>query len=361
VPLAAVMTEVNVPLTIEEIELPEVGAHELLVSWSAAGLCHSDLSVMNGTHPSGLPIVLGHEGVGRVVEVGSGVETLAVGDRVIGSFVTPCGSCFWCLNDQTHLCTEMLGTILTPRVVGSNGAPTVSMVGLGTFSEAMVVNEKSLVKVESDLEDDILALIGCGVTTGVSAALNTARVTPGSSVAVIGCGGVGQAVIQGAIVAGASQIIAIDTVALKRDQALAHGATHVIDPAAVDAVDAVRELTGGRGVDFAFEVIGLSKTLSQAVEMVRKGGTAVMVGAPPIHGELVLPNAFDFFIAEKTLKSSLYGSAEVRRDFSKIIGLIESGRMDVSHMVSRHIHLSDINEGFRSMASGEVIRSVISY
>jgi len=213
------------------------------------------------------------------------------------------------------------------------------MAGLGTFSDVMTTGESMLVKVETDLPPEQLALIGCGVTTGVGAALNTARVTPGSSVAVIGCGGVGQAVIQGARIAGAARIFAID-------------------PANGDPVGQVQAATGGRGADYAFEVIGLPETILQAYQTARRGGTVVIVGMPRFDASVTFP-AISLFADEKRTLGCMYGSAQVRRDFPKFIGLVETGRLDISSMVSRRIKLDEVNDAFRAMEAGEVIRSVI--
>jgi S-(hydroxymethyl)glutathione dehydrogenase / alcohol dehydrogenase len=215
------------------------------------------------------------------------------------------------------------------------------------------------VKINSELPDEQLALIGCGVTTGVGAALNTAQVHPGATVAVIGCGGVGQAVIQGCRIAGASRIIAVDPVEMKRKTAEQLGATDGVDPKAGDPVAQVQGLTGGRGVDYAFEVIGLPETTLQAYMMVRKGGTAVMVGMTRAEAQVTLPT-FDLFFNEKTLKGCKYGSGQVRRDFQRFVDLIETGRLDTADMVSRTIKLDQVNDAFKAMEQGEVIRSVIT-
>jgi S-(hydroxymethyl)glutathione dehydrogenase/alcohol dehydrogenase len=239
----------------------------------------------------------------------------------------------------------------------ADGEEMVSMTGLGTFAEMMVCSQFSVVKVETDLPDEVLALIGCGVTTGVGAALNTARVEPGSTVAVIGCGGVGQAVIQGARIAGAARIIAIDPVALKRDAALKYGATHVIDPTDVDPVMGVIELSGGRGADYAFEVIGTAGTIRQAIETARPGGAAVLVGVPKLSDDVPIP-AFSI-LAGKRLLGCIYGQANVRRDFPRFISLIEAGKLDVGSMVTRTMHLHEVNDALDAMQRGEVIRSVL--
>jgi S-(hydroxymethyl)glutathione dehydrogenase/alcohol dehydrogenase len=355
---AAIFTEPDGPLSVEDVSPVDPGPRDVVVEITASGICHSDLSVINGTLPMPPPAILGHEGTGIVQEIGSEVRHLAVGDRVIGSFIPACGVCSFCHHDQSNLCENTYTVMANPRATRSDGSIVPSMTGLGTFANQMTCDEISLVKVETDLPDDQLALIGCGVTTGVGSALNTAKVEPGSSVVVIGCGGVGMAVIQGARIAGAAQIIAVDTVGLKRDLALTLGATDVIDPAAGDTVSQVQALTSGRGVDYAFEVIGVPELITTAFNCVRSGGTAVAVGVPRFDQEVTIPS-FPLILSEKRLLGTVYGSAQVRRDFPRLIGLVESGKLDLDHMVSKTFGLDDINDGFDAMKSGEVIRSVI--
>jgi S-(hydroxymethyl)glutathione dehydrogenase/alcohol dehydrogenase len=357
---AAIFTESDGPLSVEDVSAIDPGPRDVVVRVTASGLCHSDLSVINGTLPMPPPCILGHEGAGIVDAVGSEVNRVKVGDRVIGSFIPACGHCWFCLNDQSNLCENTYTVMATPRVKRSDGTMLPTMTGLGTFADTMTCAEMSLVKVETDLPDDQLALIGCGVTTGVGAALNTAKVEPGSTVVVIGCGGVGQAVIQGARIAGAARIMAVDPVALKRDTALKLGATDAIDPADGDVVEQVQALTSGRGADYAFEVIGVPDLITQAFNCVRSGGTAVAVGVPRFDSSVSLPT-FPLVLSEKRLLGCVYGSAQVRRDFPKLIGLVETGRLDIGDMVSRTISLDEINEGFDAMKSGEVIRSVIAF
>src|SRR5581483_6652179 len=313
---------------------------------------------INGGLPFPPPCILGHEGTGIVEEVGDQVTTVKKGDRVVAAFVPACGSCFYCVQGQSNLCDVGATSFTASHATRADGTPLLAMTGLGTFAEVMVVDEEALVKVETDLPDEQLALIGCGVTTGVGAALNTAQVKPGSTVAVIGCGGVGQAVIQGARIAGASRIFAVDPVELKRKTAEQLGATDLIDPGAGDAVAQVQALTGGRGPDYAFEVIGLPETVVQAYSMARRGGTAIVVGMPRFDAQVTLPG-FQLFYDEKKLLGCVYGSAQVRRDFPRFIDLIETGRLDVGSMVSRRCKLDEVNDAFRAMEAGEVIRSVI--
>jgi S-(hydroxymethyl)glutathione dehydrogenase / alcohol dehydrogenase len=355
---AAIFVEPNGDLVVEEVSPTDPGPRDVIVQTMASGVCHSDLSVINGTLPMPPPSILGHEGAGIVEKVGSEVRGLQPGDRVIGSFVPVCGVCWFCKNGQTNLCENTYSVMANPRATRGDGTPLPTMTGLGTFSDMMTCDEISLVKVDTDLPDEQLALIGCGVTTGVGAALNTARVEPGSTVAVVGCGGVGQAVIQGARIAGAARIIAVDPVPLKRDMALKLGATDVIDPGAGDPVAQVQELTSGRGADYAFEVIGTPATVQQAFAMARAGGACIAVGVPRFDQEVSIPG-MAIVLQEKRLMGTMYGGAQVKRDFPRLISLVEQGKLDLGDMVSRTIKLDEINDAFKAMQNGEVIRSVI--
>jgi len=347
-------------MPIEELELGEPGVGEVLVRYGASGLCHSDLSVLNGTLPIPGPSILGHEGAGTVEAVGSGVEKVKVGDTVVVSFIPACGRCWHCVRGESQLCD--VGFFAPPKFTRADGAMLAGALGgCATFAECTVIHERSVVKVETDVPVEQLALIGCGVTTGMGAVMNTARVEPGSTVAVIGCGGVGTAAIQGARIAGASIIIAVDTLQSKVDMAMKLGATHgVVAGEGRDPVAAVKELTGGRGVDYAFEVIGHAATLLQAYGMVRRRGTAVAVGVPKFDATLEVPIG-DLIFGEKTVIGSLYGSAQVMRDFPRLVRLVESGQLDLDAMVSSTLSLGQVNDGFRAMEAGEVIRSVITY
>jgi len=356
---AAMFVETGKPLVIEDVEPTPPGPRDVLVELGASGVCHSDLSIKNGYVPIPPGTILGHEGAGKVVEVGKEVTSVQPGDRIVASFIPACGNCWFCLHDESHLCDNEMAVMMNMRGTRSDGNQYMAMTGLGTYAQQMTCDTSSIVKVNSDLPDEELAMIGCGVTTGVGAALNTAKVYPGATVAIIGCGGVGQAVIQGSRIAGASRIIAVDMVEMKRKTAEQLGATDGVDPNEGDPVAQVKALTGGRGVDFAFEVIGLPETTLQAYNMVRKGGTAVMVGMTRMEAQVTLPT-FDLFFNEKTLKGCKYGSGQVRRDFQRFVDLIETGRLDTAEMVSRTVGLDDINEAFDAMERGEVIRSVIT-
>ena len=347
-------------LSVEEVTPIAPGPADVVVRIGASGVCHSDVSASNGLLPIPPPCILGHEGAGVIEWAGAEVTRVKVGDHVIASFVPACGNCFFCLHGQTNLCAMSGDVMAAPRATRADGTTPNGFTGLGTFADQMTCNQASVVKIETELPDSQLALIGCGVTTGVGAALNTAQIVPGSTVAVIGCGGVGQAVLQGARIAGASRIFAIDPVELKRKTAEAFGATDLIDPSVGDATAQVMELTGGIGVDYAFEVIGLPETITQAYTMARRGGTAVVVGMPKWDSQVTLPG-FQLFYDEKKLLGCVYGSAQVRSDFQRFVSLVETGRLDLGSMVSAEIGLDDVNDAFRAMQAGEVIRSVITH
>ena len=356
---AVVVEEYSQPLVVSEVEELPLGPREVRLETGASGVCHSDLSAARGQYPIRLPFVLGHEGTGRVREVGRDVTGLRPGDRVICAFIQACGGCWQCLNGRSHCCEGAARVGGMPRV-GRDGRELSTFAGLGTMAEAMTVNETNLVKIETGLPDEQLALLGCGITTGVGSALWTAEVKPGSSVAVFGCGGVGLSVVQGARIAGAAELIAVDPFASKREAAKTFGATHGVDPTVADPVDQVKEITHGRGAEYTFEVVGRVDTMRQAYEAACRGGTVTMVGALPADLELPLP-ANRIHAEAKRILGSAYGSAQVRRDMPRLVALAETGRLDIGSMVSRHIGLTDVDAAFLAMEQGEVIRSVITF
>jgi S-(hydroxymethyl)glutathione dehydrogenase/alcohol dehydrogenase len=355
---AAIFVGQDQPPSIEDVTAVEPGPGDVVVRVGASGVCHSDLSVLNGTLPVPPPVVLGHEGAGTVEWVGPEVTRVKPGDRVIASLTPVCGSCWHCIRGETHLCEVGSALGRVTRVHRHDGSTASALSGLGTFADVMTTSEFALVPVRTDLPDEQLALIGCGVTTGVGAALNTAKVFPGATVAVIGCGGVGTAVIQGARIAGAARIVAIDPVAAKREAALGFGATDAVDPVD-DPVEQVNALTDGRGVDFAFEVVGAEALMQQAMGMTRRGGTTVLVGVPRFDAALAVP-VFPLILADRTIKGSYYGSAQALRDFPRFIALIESGRLDLGSMVSQRLPLDRLEDAFDTMRTGNGIRSVVS-
>ena len=341
---------------LDGVELEATGPGLVRVAIRATGVCHSDLSVMNGTIPQPAPCVLGHEGAGEVVEIGEGVRNVAVGDHVIVVWVPPCGECPYCLGGQANLCsTVMMSTGMMPRFK-VDGAPAWGMAGTGTFAEEVVLPSQAVVKVPEDVPFEIASLIGCGVMTGVGAAINAAKVRPGSSVIVYGCGGVGISIIQGARLAGAAEIVAVDLVESKRNDAKRFGATHAVAP---DAIGAVRsEITQGEGFDYGFEAIGLPTTIRAAYDAVRRGGTACIVGVGRAE-QIIEFNAFELFFMEKKLIGTIYGSADVRVDFHRMIRLWRAGRLDLEGMITKRGKLADVNQAFDDMKAGLVIRTVI--
>ncbi len=354
----AVAYEVGDPLVVEDLPTPAIGPHDVLVRLHASGICHTDLTVIRGLSNLPLPIVPGHEGCGTVEAVGRDVRRARVGDRVLASVSPACGSCWWCLNGLSNHCELGPEVLATQRFTLPDGRHATAVCGCGTFAEAMVVHEASVVAVDTDLADEQLALLGCGVTTGLGAALNTAGVQPGSSVAVIGCGGVGQSVVQGARIAGAATIVAVDPAAGRREASLRLGATHALDPADGDPVGQVRALTDGRGADYTFEVVGRPELIVQAFDMARAAGTVTVVGMPSKDDVLTLP-ALRAVFSGKRLAGSKVGGAQILRDFPRYVRLAESGRLDLASMVSRRISLDEVNDGIELLDRAEGVRTVI--
>lgn len=355
---AAVLWELNKDLEVRnDVGLTDLGPGEVHLKVVSSGVCHSDVSAQNGTIPSGTPCVLGHEGAGIVLEVGPGVTDLEAGDHAIVSFVPACRLCKACLRGQANLCETMIAMAITPHFV-IDGKKVSGMTGCGTFAEEMILPQAAVIKVDEDIPLNVVSLIGCGVTTGVGAAINTAKITPGSSVVVIGCGGVGISAIQGARIAGAAEIVAVDTLPRKLEMAKRFGATHGVTPEELEG--AKLEVTGGEGFDYALECVGNPKTIRATYDVIRRGGTAVVVGVGRLEQKIEF-SAFELFYGEKTLKGSMYGSANVRVDFPRLLRLWKQGKLDLEGMISRRIALDEVNDAFRAMQAGEVIRSVIDY
>jgi NDMA-dependent alcohol dehydrogenase len=366
-PKAAVCTGLNQPLEIRDLDLAPPKAGEVLVRMGASGVCHSDLSIQNGTLFGAFPMVLGHEGAGVIEALGDGVEDLAVGDHVVISWVPQCGTCFFCERGQAFLCEAGGNAMVSGGLLdgttrfSSDGQPVRQMACSGTFAERAVVPAIGVVKIPHDIPLDIAALIGCGVLTGVGAALNTADIHPGDTVAVIGCGGVGLNVIQGARIAGAREIIAVDLVPTKLGMAEEFGATQTVCAADCDPVAAVLELTGQRGADVVFEVIGLRQTIEQTIMMTRRGGQSILVGVPSAEVMLELPAFFGVVLMAKTVKGCWYGSSNVREDVPKLLEHYTRGDLKLDELISRRISVADVMDAFDAMAAGEVARSVIVY
>ena len=357
---AAVFREVNVPMEIEEITISKPGPREVLIRTKAAGICHSDLHFWNGSYPGVVPMVLGHESAGIVEQVGSDVHYVKPGDHVITCLSVFCGHCEKCLTGHLSLCREPetnRGAEDEPRLSQAQ-QPLTQFAELGSFAEMMLVHEHALVKMREDMPMDRAALIGCGVTTGVGAVIHTAAVEPGATVAVIGCGGVGLSTINGAALAGASRIIAVDRVASKLELARKFGATDVVDASDGDAVAKVIEMTSG-GVHYSFEAIGLKVTAEQAFQMLRVGGTATVVGMIP-PGKMVSVHGVDFLF-EKKIQGSMMGSNRFRVDMPRFVDFYLQGKLHLDELVSNRIGLEDINEGMAALNTGEIARSVIMF
>jgi len=362
---AAVLYEANTPLSIEKVSVLPPGAGEVQVRMYAAGVCHSDLHVMKGDQPMAMPIILGHEGAGIIEAVGEGVTSVKEGDHVIPIWRMSCGVCEYCLGGKPALCdvgTAMRFTGKMPdgetRFRNQKGEPILHYAGVSTFSELSTMPEGAVVKIDKEFPLEKAALIGCGVITGLGAVFNAAEVKPGSTVAVFGCGGIGLNIVQGARIAGATRIIAVDTVASKLDYSREFGATDVINSSENDPVEAIKDLTGGVGVEYAFEAIGLTKPIEQAYDSTKKGGTCVVVGiASPTARAQINVNALVY--SEKTLKGSIYGSTKPRIDLLRLIEMHRRGQLELDKLLTKTYPLSRINEAYAALERGEVARSLV--
>ena len=357
---AAVFREVNTPMEVEEIDVSKPGPREVLIRTAAAGVCHSDLHFFNGTYPGQTPMVLGHESAGIVEQVGDDVHYVQPGDHVITCLSVFCGHCEYCLTGHMSLCQEpetRRGRDQDPRI-SQNGDVVQQFANLGSFAEYMLVHEHAVAKIREDMPLDRAALIGCGVTTGVGAVIHTAKIEPGSTVAVIGCGGVGLSCINGAAIAGASRVIAVDMVPSKLDLARKFGATDVVNGGDGDPIEAVKEISGG-GVHYSFEAIGLKVTAEQSFNMLRNGGTATIIGMIP-PGDMVSLHGPDFLF-EKKIQGSFMGSNRFRVDMPRYVELYMQGKLHLDDMVSGHIKLSDINDAMAQLETGEIARNVIMF
>ena len=361
---AAVLNEIPGDLIIEDITVDKPGPGEVLLQTANAGLCHSDLHFMDGQWSRlPLPAVMGHESAGIVQAVGDDVDYVKPGDHVITCLSIFCGNCEHCLTGHPNRCQNNAATSrakgAAPRL--SRGDEAVGQFArLGGFAEEMLVHENAVVKIREDMPLDKAALIGCGVTTGIGAVFKTAKIEPGSSVCVVGAGGIGLSAIQGARIAGANRIIAVDLGPQKLETAQVCGATDVIDAAkSEDVVAEVREMTGG-GVDYAFEAIGRKETVEQVWKMSRMGGTSVVVGMMPF-GQKIEITGYEIFMMEKTLKGSMMGSNAFRVDMPRYCDMYLDGRLRLDEMISHTMSLDDINDGYELMRNGTSNRAVIDF
>jgi S-(hydroxymethyl)glutathione dehydrogenase/alcohol dehydrogenase len=357
---AAILDSAPGELVIDDVQLDAVGPREVLVRTVAAGLCHSDLHFMQGLYPYPLPAALGHESAGVVEAVGEQVTDFKAGDHVISCVSGFCGACRYCLSGRPYLCDKVglsRDPAASPRMT-RRGARVHQFFDLASFAEQLLVHEHLLVKIRPDMPLDKAALVGCGVTTGVGAVINTAAVRPGETVAVIGCGGIGLNAIQAAALVGAGRVIAVDRLASKLAMAASFGATDVVDASSTDPVLAVQELTGG-GVDHAFEAIGLKATAEQAFNMLGKGGLATVIGMVPVGQKLEIDATQ--LIGGKRLQGSNMGSNRFRTDMPQYVEWYLAGKLKLDELVSATMPLAKINDGFATLRSGEVARQLILF
>ncbi|MEU6989205.1 Zn-dependent alcohol dehydrogenase [Streptomyces sp. NPDC046465] len=340
---------------LDDIETAGFGPGKVKIRVRATGLCHSDISAMNGVLPQPAPFIPGHEGAGEIIDVGDGVTGLAQGDRVLLCWLPACGACPACKRGQTHLCLAGFMNAGTPNFKRPGG-DVFGFAGTGTFAEEVVVDAGCAVPIPDDVPFDIAALIGCGVTTGLGAAVNTADVAAGSSVAVIGCGGVGISAIQGARLKGAAQIVAVDPVASRREAALTFGATEAVSPD--ELADAKQRITAGEGFDYVFEVVGKSVTARTAYETTRRGGTMCVVGAGAMDDHLQF-NMFELFFDEKRILPSMYGGGDVLTSYERAIALWRAGRIDLAGLITHRVQLAEVNEALEQMRTGAALRTCI--
>jgi NDMA-dependent alcohol dehydrogenase len=357
---AAVLNANHEPLNVEPLDVRDPREGDVLVRLGASGVCHSDLHAITGDLPMPLPCVLGHEGAGVVEAVGPGVQRVKQGDHVVLNWVPFCGACWYCTSGNAYLCETGYVKAMGAEVFHRNGTTIGQFAGIGSMTELTVVPETACIPIDADIPLDRACLIGCGVMTGVGAVINTARVQPGQSVAVFGAGGVGLNVVQGAVLAGADPIIAIDLNERKLGFAKQFGATHTVNAGSTDPVSAVLELTGMRGADYAFEVIGRPEVVQQAFMAVRRGGKAVVVGVPPATAMVSVPGML-LPLAEKSIIGSLYGSANMARDVPRLIQLYRAGKLKLDELITRRYRLAQVNEAFSAMEKGEVARGVITF
>ena len=343
----------------DDVTTIDPGPAQVKVQIKATGVCHSDLSTMTGVLPAANPTVIGHEGAGVVVEVGDHVTNVSVGDHVVVNWSPDCGTCAECLRGEPYLCMTFIGeAFTTPRFKLGDGSPAFGMAGVGTWAEEMVVPYQAVIKVAEDVPFEYAALLGCGIPTGVGAAINTARVKPGSKVAVVGAGGVGLSVIQGARISGAATILAIDPNEAKHPIAKHFGATHTA------TLDNLAETNGlltlGQGFDYVFEVVGKSAAINTAWSVTRRGGEVIVVGAGAAD-DTWSQNAFSLLFEGKTLKSSLYGGCDLKRDIPLFVDLWRAGKLDLESLISRRIRFEELNDAVEALTNGDVIRQVVQF
>jgi Zn-dependent alcohol dehydrogenase len=348
---------------IEQLEMLEPRAGEVIVRYVAAGVCHSDLHYVQGRNFHPVPAVLGHEGAGVVEAVGSDVSMVKVGDHVLTSYLPSCGHCKWCTIGRPRMCD----LTVQPRHLMHDGTTRFrkgnqdifQMHQLGTFSERAVVPQVSLIPIRKDAPLDVVCLVSCGVMTGAGAVMNRAKIEPGATVAVWGCGGIGLNAIQMAAIMGASKVIAVDVLPQKLEWSREFGATHLVNASQEDPVARIQEICGEGGADYAIEAVGTQKTMEQAFEAIHRGGMAVMIGVAPQGTKLSVESAA--LLSEKILTGTGFGSARQRVDLPKIVDMFMDGKYKLRELISQFVDLEDINRAYAQLEAGEVRRSVIRY
>jgi S-(hydroxymethyl)glutathione dehydrogenase/alcohol dehydrogenase len=358
---AAVLHEPHQPLTIEDVEIAKPKRREVLIRTAFAGLCHSDLHFMEALYPTPVPCVLGHEASGIVEAVGEDVTYVKPGDHVLTCLSVFCGECAQCHTGHPNLCENTEVKLLpgAARRLSWKGAVLNQAFNLSAFAEQMLVHEHALVKIREDMPLDRATVIGCGVMTGVGAVVNAAKVEPGTTVAVIGCGGVGLSAVNGAALAGAGRIIAIDTLSTKLELALKVGATDTINASNADAVEAVKEMTDGAGVHYSFEALGLKKTAEQSFQMLRPGGTATIIGMVPFGVKIEL-HGWDF-LRDRKIQGTSMGGNRFRVDMPRLVEFYRQGKLHLDHLITGRIQLDGINEGFANLKGGAPVRQLIDF
>ncbi|MBW3619380.1 MAG: Zn-dependent alcohol dehydrogenase [Actinobacteria bacterium] len=357
---AVLVTEPNAPVELVDLVLDDPAPDQVRVRLAAAGVCHSDLSARAGTMAWPRPMVLGHEGAGVVTAVGSEVTRVAVGDHVILAWNQPCRACFWCGKGEPWLCGNATSDVLDHPYGTVAGERVSPFLGAGAFAEETLLLDRAVVPIAEDVPLETAALIGCAVTTGVGAVQKAAAVAEGDTVAVIGCGGVGLSVVQGARIAGASRIVAVD---LKRDKlelAERFGATDLVDAGGTDPVKAIKAATGGHGADHVFEVLGRSQTIRQAFSATRRGGTTVVVGVGSAQDKVEF-SAMELFWMARTLVGCVYGNADPDVDFARMLELVGDGRLELDELVTDRVGLDDVGAALDAMAEGRGIRTVVTF
>ena len=357
---AAVLVQTNEPLHIEDLVLDPPGEGEVMVRVAAVAICHSDVHLMQGSLPHDLPAVLGHEAAGIVEEVGAGVTSVAPGDRVVVSLIRSCGRCYFCAQGQSNLCDARVALDGETRLHRRDGRPVAQGIGVGAFAEYVVVHESQVVCVPVTLPLDRAALLACGVITGVGAAMNTAHVTPGSSVVVVGTGGVGLNAVQGAALCGANPIIAVDMLETKLAAARTFGATHGLVAGRDDLEAGVRALTAGRGADYVLVTVGSEQAALQGLSLLRRGGTLVLVGLPHLSATLPLPVSM-FALSGYRLLGSFMGSTRLSLDVPRLAALYAQGRLKLDELITGRLPLERINEAVMALEEGRALRTVIVF